>query len=165
MSGLEEAVGEVAKFLDGERVPYMVIRGFANVYWGRPRLTQDIDITVQVPEGDWPAFIAKVGGRFQLLAREPLELARSSRVVPIAHSAGVRIDLVLAGIPYEEAAIRRAVVVEIEGQDVRLCTAEDLILHKLASERPRDHEDVEGIILRQAGEAGTQAGHSPQGPA
>ena len=32
---------------------------------------------------------------------------------------------------------------------VRLCTSEDLVLHKLASERPRDLDDVEGVIVRQ----------------
>ena len=39
----------------------------------------------------------------------------------------------------------------VAGTNVRLCAAEDLVLHKLASERPRDREDVEGVIVRQAG--------------
>lgn len=151
MSGLESAVAEVAEFLDGQRVPYMVIGGFANLYWGRPRLTQDVDVTVQVPDSAWPDFVAQVGQRFQLLRDDALDFARKTRVVPITTPAGIRIDLVLAGLPYEESAIRRAVTVNVEGRSVRLCTAEDLIVHKLASERPRDLEDVEGIIQRQAG--------------
>ena len=32
---------------------------------------------------------------------------------------------------------------------VSVCTPEDLILYKLISTRPRDHEDVQGIIRRQ----------------
>lgn len=151
MNGLEQAVVEIAEFLDGERHPYMVIGGFANLYWGRARLTQDIDVTVQVPESAWPEFIARIGPRFRLLSRDPLEFARKTRIVPVASSAGIRIDLVLAGLAYEEAAVRRAVGVVVGGKSVRICTAEDLILHKLASERPRDREDVEGIILRQGG--------------
>jgi hypothetical protein len=29
---------------------------------------------------------------------------------------------------------------------VRICSPEDLILHKIVSSRPRDHEDVEGVF-------------------
>ena len=53
--------------------------------------------------------------------------------------------------PIEEEAIRRAVAVRMAGRDVRFCTAEDLILHKLASDRPRDREDAEGVLSRQRG--------------
>ena len=128
----------------------MVIGGFANLYWGRPRLTQDVDVTIQVPESGWPGFLTRVGERFRVLSRDPIAFARETRVVPVAtRSAGVRVDLVFAGLPYEEAAIRRATRVDIAGTSVRLCTAEDLVLHKLASKRPRDLDDVEGVILRQ----------------
>lgn len=34
---------------------------------------------------------------------------------------------------------------------MRVASAEDLILHKLVSERPRDREDVAGLIKRQRG--------------
>ncbi len=149
MTDLERAVTDVGEFLDGRHLPYMVIGGFANLFWGRPRLTQDIGVTVQVPEGEWPDFIARVGERFQLMSRDQLELARKRRVVPVASPAGIRVDLVLAGLPYEESASRRAHTVNVSGMPVQLCAAEDLILHKLASERPRDLDDVEGIILRQ----------------
>jgi hypothetical protein len=106
-------------------------------------------VTVQVPDSAWPDFVTEVGRRFQLLRPDALEFARRTRVVPISTPTGVRIDIVLAGLPYEESAIRRSVAVTVAGKAVRLCTAEDLIVHKLASERPRDLEDVEGIIARQ----------------
>ena len=32
---------------------------------------------------------------------------------------------------------------------VRLCTAEDLIIHKALSEREKDWQDIEGILLRR----------------
>jgi hypothetical protein len=59
------------------------------------------------------------------------------------------VDLIVAGLPYEESAIRRAVRVDVAGKDVRFCTAEDLVLHKIVSDRSRDRDDVEGIIGRQ----------------
>jgi hypothetical protein len=33
---------------------------------------------------------------------------------------------------------------------VRLCTPEDLIIYKLASERAQDRIDVEGVVIRQS---------------
>jgi hypothetical protein len=150
MIDLEATVAELAAFLDAEKVPYMVIGGFANLYWGRPRLTLDVDITVQVDERNWSSFIERVSGRFQPLSHDPLAFARETRVIPITTGSTIHVDLVLAGLPYEEAAIRRAVGVEIGGRQVRICTAEDLILHKLVSTRPRDQEDVQWVITRQA---------------
>ena len=32
---------------------------------------------------------------------------------------------------------------------MRICSPEDLIIHKIISERPRDREDVEGIFRQQ----------------
>jgi hypothetical protein len=151
MTELESAVLEVTAFLEAEHVPYMVIGGFANLHWGRPRLTQDVDVTIQVPEGAWPAFIALAGEKFQMLSHDPVRFARETRVIPVATRSGVHIDLVLAGLPYEEEAIRRAIGIGLGDRQVRICTAEDLILHKLVSTRPRDLEDVQGVVTRQAG--------------
>lgn len=66
-------------------------------------------------------------------------------------AGGVRIDLIRAGLPYEEEAIRRARLLELGGARVRVASAEDLILHKLASERARDRGDVAGVIRRKRG--------------
>ncbi len=41
-------------------------------------------------------------------------------------------------------------MVEIRpGQQVRVCTAEDLTIYKMISRRTKDRADVEGIIQRQ----------------
>jgi len=37
-----------------------------------------------------------------------------------------------------------------KGLKLRLCTAEDLIIMKMVSTRPKDRGDVEGIVRRQA---------------
>jgi hypothetical protein len=148
---LEAAVTDVAAFLEEGAVPYMVIGGFANLVWGRPRLTQDLDVTVSVAEERWPRFIEDLGRRFRILVDAPHAFARETRVIPLSTPTSVRVDMILAGLPYEEEALRRAVTVTLAGRGVRFCSAEDLIIHKLASDRPRDREDVEGILVRQRG--------------
>jgi hypothetical protein len=150
MTALEAALLEVVAALESAHVPYMVIGGLANLYWGRPRLTEDIDVTVWVHDEALADFVAALGKRLKLLAPAPLDFARATRVVPVATSAGPRADVVLGALPYERSAIGRAVEIAIGPRAVRFATAEDLILHKLASERARDREDVEGVVARQA---------------
>jgi predicted nucleotidyltransferase len=40
---------------------------------------------------------------------------------------------------------------DILGIRTRVCTAEDLIIHKAISERSKDWGDIEGILMRQRG--------------
>lgn len=127
----------------------MIIDGFANLAWGVPRTTQDVDITVQVAEEDLSDFLRKIGKGFSVLPRDPEDFVKETRVLPVETSNEVRIDLIFAGLPYEETALGRAKEVEIQGIGVRICSPEDLIIHKIISERPRDREDVEGIFRRQ----------------
>ena len=64
---------------------------------------------------------------------------------------GIRIDFSLATLPFESDAIRRARVVRVLEDEVRVCSPDDLIIMKSVSARPRDHDDVIGILRRQAG--------------
>lgn len=146
---LEKGLLEIVSFLEDAAIPYMVIGGFANLAWGVPRTTQDVDITVQVAEEDLSDFLREIGKGFSVLPRDPEDFVKETRVLPVQTSYEVRIDLIFAGLPYEETALGRAKEVEIQGIGVRICSPEDLIIHKIISERPRDREDVEGIFRQQ----------------
>lgn len=146
---LEKGLLEIVSFLEDAAIPYMIIGGFANLAWGVPRTTQDVDITVQVAEEDLPEFLREVGKRFPVLPADPEDFVKETRVLPVQTSNGIRIDLIFAGLPYEETALGRAREVTIQGLAVRICSPEDLIIHKIISERPRDREDVEGIFRQQ----------------
>ena len=62
----------------------------------------------------------------------------------------LKFDLLLADTPFDVQAIQRARTVAIQSdQNVVVCTPEDLILYKMISTRPRDREDVYGIIRKQ----------------
>ncbi len=146
--GLETALAGVARLLDGLRIPYMVIGGFAVTVWGQPRFTADLDMTIQcsVPE---QTLIERLLRSLTSLVADPVRFVQERRVLPARTSEGIAVDIVFAGLPYEVTAIERAVPVEVAGYSVRICTAEDLIVHKIISSRPRDREDVLGIVRRQ----------------
>jgi hypothetical protein len=123
----------------------MVIGGFAVTIWGEPRFTRDLDVTVSVPAEQLESTTARICVAFTSLVTDPVRFVRETRVLPIMVDS-VPVDLVFAALPYEEAAIARTRTVTLKHGGVQVCSPEDLILHKIVSQRPRDHEDIEGVF-------------------
>jgi len=144
---LERLTALVARRLEAAGIPYMVIGGMANAVWGVARATVDVDVTVLLGPEHVARLLAALGEGFTPRSSDPEELARKTRVVPLVHSSGVQVDVILGLLPYEEEAVFRAVAVTVADTAVRFCTAEDLILHKIISTRERDLADVEALLL------------------
>jgi len=151
MNALERAVSSLARFLDERRVPYMIIGGVANLVWGEPRATLDVDASVLVEDAAWPGLFAELRRSFRLIPRDPQGFLQETHVLPLETRDGVRLDLIWAQLPYEYKAIARAVVEEVGGVRVRVCRPEDLIVHKILADRPKDREDVRAVVRQQAG--------------
>lgn len=146
---LEEALERVTGILDEGRIPYMVIGGVANLVWGLARTTTDLDITVDVEDTGIESFLPLARRCGLPLLGEAVVFAEERRVLPIRTPDGTRVDFILATLPFEFEAIRRASTVRMADTEFRVCTAEDLIILKAASERPRDHDDIVGVLRRQ----------------
>lgn len=146
---LLDVAQKIASFLEEHRVPYAIIGGMALQYWGEPRLTRDIDVTVLIPQEALEDFIYRALSHFKPRFPDAIEFALKHRIL-LVESEGVPVDISL-GIPgYEEEALKRAVKVSFPGGlELRLLAAEDLIIHKCVAGRPRDMEDVFGIFVRQ----------------
>jgi hypothetical protein len=63
---------------------------------------------------------------------------------------GVPIDINQARLPFEEAATRKAKTKRYGGISIPLPTPEDLIVMKAVAHRPKDLEDIRGIVESQA---------------
>jgi predicted nucleotidyltransferase len=144
-------IAGLAERLRARRLPFMLIGGQAVLLHGRPRLTEDIDVTLGIgPEG-W----SSVRELCDELGLSPLPddvegFVRETFVLPARHSGTrIRVDFIFSTTPYEREAIRRAVEVTLQGVNVPFATAEDLILHKLFAARPRDLEDAAGVVRRK----------------
>ena len=150
MNKLEDALKDIQNFLKARGVPYMIIGGIGNLVWGEPRMTVDIDITVHISDANERDFIKEAGSKFKVLVGNPDEFVKKTRVLPIEITENVRGDIIFSGLEYEKMAIGRAIEVEISKNiKVRVCTAEDLIIYKAISEREKDWQDIEGILLRR----------------
>jgi hypothetical protein len=132
----------------------MLIGGQAVLVHGTPRLTQDVDITLGVgPEALDRVLEAARAAGLEPLPEDPPAFVRRTFVLPVAQPATrARVDFIFSTTPYEREAIDRAVRLEVGGTAVPFATAEDLILHKLFAARPRDLEDVEGVVHRKGPE-------------
>ncbi len=149
MTPLDTTLVKLAQTLSDNKIPYMVIGGMANAVWGEPRATLDIDVTIWVDEDATANVVSILSGLFRSLITDHISFVRETNVLPLESEDGVRVDLIFGKLPYEQEAIARAVEVAIENVPVRVCTPEDLILHKIISDRERDINDARGVTIRR----------------
>jgi len=145
MTILEQALTELAHILSLNKIPYMIIGGMANAVWGEPRATIDVDATIWLREEEIDRIVPVLSSYFHPLVHDPSAFILETNVLPMKSKDGVRVDLIFGRLPYEKEAIERSVEISIEGLPVRFCTPEDLILHKIISEREKDINDIRGI--------------------
>jgi len=147
---LPALLAALARALADAGFPYMLIGGQAVLVHGRPRLTEDIDVTLGAAP-DRLADLLAATGRLGLVPLPPHfeRFVRETFVLPCRDPAtGMRVDFIFSTTPYERQAIDRAVRVQVGGEGVCVVTAEDLILHKLFAGRARDLEDAESVVRR-----------------
>lgn len=152
MNRLIQALKTMVELLDSRDIPYMVIGGIANSIYGIPRQTFDIDIKVQLQtDGEVDALIKHVESTVHIVPDKPGEFIRETNVLPVEID-DVRVDLILAVLPYEKEAINRSRVVGTFGFNMKVCQPEDLIIQKAVSKRLKDWADIEAIIENQGDE-------------
>ena len=121
--------------------------------WGMPRLTGDVDVTVELRGRDHRGFVSAMREEgFDLRVRDIGDFVRRTRVFPFVHRPSkIPLDVVLAGPGLEEEFLERALPVEFGGAIIPVISPEDLIVTKLVAGRPKDIEDVRGILRERAG--------------
>lgn len=147
----EDAAWEVHQILAELQVPYALIGGLAVQYWGEARFTKDIDLTVIVPIEEEEMFLRTLSERLPPRIEDALEFAQRYRIFLAQTTDGFPVDVSL-GLPgYEEEMATRAFdYMTKAGQTIRVCSPEDLIIHKAIAGRPQDLRDIEGVIIRRA---------------
>lgn len=113
---------------------------------GVPRLSADVDVTLQLVPDDPERFAKEMKeGGFDLLVNDP-EFIRRTRVMPFVHRAtSMPLDIVLAESGLEQEFLDRAQPADVGGAVVPLIHPEDLIIAKIVAGRPKDLEDARGL--------------------
>ncbi len=115
--------------------------------WGLPRLSADVDITASL-RGDPSAFVSAMSAAgFDLRVAGVEDFVKRTRVYPFVHrDTGIPVDVVLAGPGLEEGFLERAQPKDLGGVVVPVIGPEDLVVTKILAGRPKDVEDVKGIL-------------------
>jgi hypothetical protein len=144
---LDRGVESLADAFAARSVRHALIGGLAISMRGRPRLTQDIDFLVDVPQIALPGLLDDLVGRgFSL---DPsVVINQYVREHITAFSFGpVRIDWLKPVLPFYARAIADASpLLWSEGHPIRVATPEGLVLTKMVAFRPRDQEDIETLL-------------------
>ncbi len=147
---LYQAAGEIFAFFKQQGWRSCLIGGMAVLRWGRPRATQDVDVSLFTDFGNEEKFVDLILAHFPRRTADARERALEHRVLLIEAANEVGIDVALAAFPFEEDVIKRATPFEFEpGVVIPTVSANDLIVSKAFANRPIDWMDVEGIVVRQ----------------
>ncbi len=150
MEDLIRTAHDLQEFCRRQDWRFCFIGGLALQYWGRPRLTRDVDLCLLAGFGNEEAFIDPLLTRYTSRVEGAGEFALANRVLLLATPDGVGLDVSLGGIPFEEQVVERACEVEyLPDLSLRICTAEDLIVLKAFADRLQDWADVESVLRKR----------------
>lgn len=97
-----KALAELHQFFVSQKIPYVVIGGIALQYWGEPRFTRDINVTVLLTLNKEEEILKNILTVFPPRVSDALSFAIKNRICLVKNKEGYEIDISL-GIPgYEE---------------------------------------------------------------
>lgn len=151
----------IIEVLESLGIPYMVVGGFAAIFYGEPRLTLDVDIVVDMKPDDVGLFVkafpisdyyvSEEGIRDSLRRRYPFNV--------IQPTTGAKVDMVpLPADRFTQAAFQRRqrMAYDETGRSAAFITAEDIVIAKLIAHRESGSEkhlrDARGVLVTQRDE-------------
>ena len=150
LAHVAQAALELQTFCSSRGWEFCFIGGVAYQAWGDPRTTLDADITLLTGFVNEEIFVNELLRFYKGRRPDAREFALRARVLLLEAKNGVGIDIGLGALPFEELSVRRAVEKEVvKGVVLRVCTPEDLIVHKAFASRLQDWADVEKTLMRQ----------------
>jgi len=140
----------LGRAFDHAGIEYMFFGGQAVLVYGEPRFTQAIDVTVGVDPYSSAVVLQVLAERGLVpLVEDVAEFLRQTFVLPVRDpTSGIRVDIVFAQSGYEQEALSRTNTIIIEAYPLRFISLEDLMIMKTVAGRPRDLEDVRGLIAK-----------------
>jgi hypothetical protein len=157
-----EVVQEVVSILSAMAIEYALGGSMASSLLGKPRFTQDADLTVEPFPGKEEAFVARFGPDYyvSLTAVQQAITKRSSFNI-IHVTSGFKVDVfVRKDRPFEQSLMlrrHRAAIGDRPGETILVVSPEDIILLKLEWYRigggvsDRQWADLLGVLKVQAG--------------
>jgi len=151
----KELLIDTLRRLNRSKISYMLTGSMASNYWGIPRTTHDLDYVIQLPEAAIQRIIEAFQGDFYI---EEAAIRAAYRPPYQFNAIDTRSPLkadfwLLQPRPFEQCMFERRMKISLFGETAWLCTAEDVILHKLywnaISPSERQLGDAAGVVAVQ----------------
>ena len=136
-----------AAFASKERLRWYVFGAQAVAFYGVQPNSADLDITIDLGERMMAALVEPLA-RAGFVARfADAAFAAATRVFPLVHeSSGWPVDLILAGPGLEQLFLDNVRMHQVARRSIRVLAPEHLIVTKLLAQRPKDLEDIRGML-------------------
>lgn len=141
--------------LDTAGMAYMVTGSVALSLYAEPRMTRDVDLVVELRPSDAGRLVDMFGDEFICDAGHISDAIANRSMFNLIHTAAVvKIDIIVRkDTAYREEEFGRRRLARIDGTEVWVVSAEDLILSKLDWARSSRSEvqlrDVRNVIAAQ----------------
>jgi len=124
----------------------------AAILFGRPRFTEDLDVTIEIDEPQLTSLLAALKrAHFRSRVEDPIAFTSRTRVMPVFHEpTSVPVDIVIAGDGLEREFLERVVEAAFGRLKIPVLSPTDLIISKMIAGRPKDLDDVTGILSARA---------------
>ena len=151
----DELLRRLVRRLEKLELRYFITGSVAAIYYGEPRLTNDIDVVVDLPEQRIGDFYAEFPAGEFYVSEEALHRAVEQHgMCNVIHiPSGLKIDIVIpSDTMFERSRFERAKRVEPgKGFDATFASAEDVILKKMDFFRDGGSDkhlrDITGILM------------------
>ena len=140
--------------LRGADIDFVLVGGLAVNAWGYLRATRDVDLVPDPAGGNLArldALLVELGGKVEvgerLLEASAIRtfLRTGDRTLVLTELGRVDVLQGLPQVPPFTALDERAIEVDLDGLTVKVCSLNDLLAMKRASDRPRDRDDLEAL--------------------
>lgn len=138
------------------QIDYMLTGSMVSNFWGIPRTTHDLDFVVQLPPLAVPDLVKAFQGDFFVDENAIRDAYRPPyQFNALDNRSALKVDFwLLKTEPFEQALFSRRVRETLFGEPAWICTAEDVILHKLywnnITPSERQLGDAAGVVAVQA---------------
>jgi hypothetical protein len=148
---LQTTLIDAVELLQSRGIDYALIGGLAATLRGQPRVTAYVDLVIAADvEAALDILSSIEQTKFAPLFDRAEEVVEAAFILPLRHRhTGVKLDLSLGLSGFELQLISRAGRIVIENASIAVAQAEDLIVMKTLAGRPRDDQDVQGIVIAQ----------------
>jgi len=139
----------VSEALTAAAIPFVFGGAIARNYYAEPRLTMDLDIGIFLPPDAHAQVLTALATLFPI--PDTPAVAQS-----IQRDAQVRLawddsplDLFFSYDPFHAVSAKRTRRVAFAGTEIPILSVEDVILHKLLFNRPKDWRDIADMLYAQ----------------